>query len=134
MPPSFETVSFNGAVLGYILRAGWTPEQTTFLTPDELPFQLGCIVYLRDSTIAPHVHKPIQRSIIGTPEALWVKQGRCMVDFYNDQRDLVASREIGRDDFLLIVSGGHGFRMLEDTVLLEIKQGPYIGLEEKERF
>jgi hypothetical protein len=37
-------------------------------------------------------------------------------------------------DIILLVAGGHGFRCLEDTVLLEIKQGPYTGLVEKEAF
>jgi hypothetical protein len=37
-------------------------------------------------------------------------------------------------DVLLLVKGGHGFRMLEETVFVEIKQGPYTGLDEKERF
>ena len=47
---------------------------------------------------------------------------------------LVATRELLPGDIMLMVGGGHGFRMLEDTVLLEVKQGPYTGLDEKERF
>jgi len=63
-----------------------------------------------------------------------VQRGRCLMDIYNDGRELVATRELQAGDVMLIVGGGHGFRMLEDTVFLEIKQGPYTGLEEKERF
>ena len=47
---------------------------------------------------------------------------------------LIATRELATGDVMLMVGGGHGFRMLEDTVLLEVKQGPYTGVAEKERF
>jgi hypothetical protein len=56
------------------------------------------------------------------------------MDIYDDDRRLVATRELRKGDIMLMVGGGHGFRMLEDTVLLEVKQGPYTGLDEKERF
>ena len=60
--------------------------------------------------------------------------GRCEMDLYDDERALVATRELAAGDVILIVAGGHGFRMLEDTTFLEVKQGPYTGLVEKERF
>jgi len=63
-----------------------------------------------------------------------VRRGHCEVDIYNNARDLVAVRKLSAGDILILVAGGHGFRMLEDTVLLEVKQGPYTGLEERERF
>ena len=71
---------------------------------------------------------------MGTSEVVIVKSGRCEVDIYDDDHQLIATRELGPGDIMLMVSGGHGFRMLEDTVLLEIKQGPYPGLDEKEHF
>ena len=61
-------------------------------------------------------------------------EGDCEIDIYNDERELVATRELREGDIMLMVGGGHGFRMLEDTVFLEIKQGPYTGVDEKERF
>ena len=61
-------------------------------------------------------------------------EGRMEADFYNDDKQFVESRTLERGDLLVLVSGGHGFRCTEDTVLLEIKQGPYIGPDEKERF
>lgn len=76
----------------------------------------------------------LRRQIAGTSEVLVVKKGRCLIDIYNDDRELVTTRELRVGDTLLMVGGGHGFRMLEDTVFLEIKQGPYTGLDEKERF
>ena len=65
---------------------------------------------------------------------LLIKKGRCVVDFYNNDKQAIATRELREGDILLLVDGGHGFHILEDTVFVEIKQGPYTGLDEKERF
>jgi mannose-6-phosphate isomerase-like protein (cupin superfamily) len=129
-----EHITWNGPPLCYIIRAEMNPEQTTFLTPPEFKQQVGYIVYPAGGEIARHVHRPLERHLVGTSEVLVVKKGRCLIDIYNDDRELVATRELYPGDLMLMVGGGHGFRMLEDTVLLEIKQGPYTGVEEKERF
>ena len=129
-----EHIVSNGQPLAYIIRASLVPERTTFLTPPEFKQQVGYVVYPAGGEIARHVHLPLQRQLVGTSEVLIVKQGRCEIDVYNDARELVATRELSTGDVMLMVGGGHGFRMLEPTVLLEVKQGPYTGLEEKERF
>jgi len=129
-----EHITWNGQPLCYIVRTGLNPEQTTFLTPPEFKQQVGYIVYPAGGEIARHVHRPLERHLVGTSEVLMVKKGRCLIDVYNDDHELVATRELHPGDVMLMVGGGHGFRMLEDTVLLEIKQGPYTGVEEKERF
>ncbi len=129
-----EHITWNGKPLAYIIRSEINPEKTTFLTPPEFNFQVGFVVYPSDGEIDPHIHLPLERHIVGTSEVLVVKKGRCEIDIYNDDRELVVTRELCEGDIMLMVGGGHGFRMLEDTVLLEVKQGPYTGLDEKERF
>jgi quercetin dioxygenase-like cupin family protein len=96
--------------------------------------QVGFVVYKSGGEVARHTHRSFERHIAGTTEVLIVKSGRCEMDVFNDERQLVATRELRTGDVLLLLGGGHGFRMVEDTVLLEIKQGPYVGLDEKERF
>ena len=129
-----ETITSNGAVLCLIVRAGSRPDRTTFLTPPDYKQQVGFVVYPAGSEIPRHLHRPLERHLVGTSEVLLVQEGRCLLDVYDDDRRLVATRELGLGDLMLMVGGGHGFRMLEPTVLLEIKQGPYTGLDEKERF
>lgn len=129
-----EHITWDDKPLAYIIRAEMNPEKTTFLTPPEFNLQVGFVVYPTGGEIARHVHRPLERNIIGTSEVLVIKRGRCQIDIYNDNRELVATRELRAGDIMLMVGGGHGFRMLEETVLLEIKQGPYISPEEKERF
>jgi hypothetical protein len=120
--------------LAYIIRASLVPGQTTFVTPPEAGLQIGFVVYPAGGEVPRHVHVPVERHLQSTCEALFVKRGRCEVDIYDDDHQLVASRELRAGDWILLVGGGHGFRMLEDTVLTEIKQGPYMGLNEKRRF
>ena len=129
-----EHITWNDQPLAYIIRAQLAPDQTTFLTPPEFKQQVGYIVYPAGSEIARHVHRPLERHLVGTSEVLIVRQGRCEIDVYNDDRELVATRELNVGDIMLMVGGGHGFRILEDTILLEVKQGPYTGIDEKERF
>lgn len=129
-----EHIVWNGQPLAYIIRAALTPDRTTFLTPPEFKQQVGYIVYPAGSEITRHVHLPLERHLVGTSEVLIVRQGRCEMDVYNDARELVATRELATGDVMLMIGGGHGFRMLESTILLEVKQGPYTGLDEKQRF
>ena len=129
-----EPVVCNGKLLAYVIRGIINPTSTTFLTPPELKQQVGFVVYPAGGEIQRHVHRLLERNIVGTSEVLIVQKGRCEIDVYNDNRELVATRELSRGDIMLMVGGGHGFRMLEDTVFLEIKQGPYTGIDEKEHF
>jgi uncharacterized protein with PhoU and TrkA domain len=120
--------------LAYIIRGDLMPSRTTFLTPPQFKQQVGFVVYPAGGEIQRHVHRPLSRHLIGTSEVLIVRRGRCEIDIYNDDRELVATRELREGDVMLMVGGGHGFHMLEDTVFLEVKQGPYTGQDEKERF
>ena len=129
-----ENITWQGVPLAYIIRGKLNPTQTTFLTPPEFKQQVGFIVYPAGGEIQRHVHRPLERHLVGTSEVLIVRRGRCEIDVYNNERQLVAVRELGQGDIMLMVAGGHGFRMLENTVFLEVKQKPYTGLEEKERF
>ena len=129
-----EVIGTNNQELAYIIRGSYHPTETNFLTPPELKQQVGYIVYSAGAEIQRHSHRAIKRQIIGTSEVLVIKSGRCLIDIYGDEQQLIATRELGVGDVVLLVGGGHGFRMLENTVLLEIKQGPYTGLDEKERF
>jgi hypothetical protein len=129
-----ELIAAHDQPLAYIVRARAGSEATRFLTPDTLNLQLGFVVYPGGGEIARHVHRPVERVTKGTAEAVLVRSGRCELDLYDDDGSRIATRELRPGDLALILRGGHGYRMLEDTILLEIKQGPYTGLGEKERF
>jgi hypothetical protein len=130
-----ETIAYEGVVLAYIAQAEGLPSETTFLTPVECTMQVGHVVYPMGGEIPRHAHLPIERHLVGSAEVLVIQRGRCEVDVYSEDRRLVATRELRLGDILISVGGGHGFRVLEDLVLLEVKQGPYPGkVAEKEGF
>ena len=131
---SIEQIADGGTTLAYLISHDATSDKTEFFTSDDSTFQAGFVVYPAGGRVEAHVHLPVVRQVVGTSELLVVRSGRCIVDIYSDDRRLVASRELLPGDAVLSVGGGHGFRMLEDTVLFEVKQGPYGGLAEKERF
>lgn len=129
-----DVVRSGDAILCYIMRGGSLPATTEFVTPPEVTLQVGHIVHPRGHEISRHEHRPQERQISGTAEVIVVQRGRCEMDVYDDQHRLVATRELRVGDVVVLLDCGHGFRMLEDTVLLEVKQGPYAGPGEKEQF
>ena len=129
-----EMINWNDQPLAYILRPNPLPGQTTFITPPEFKQQVGFIVYPAGGEVKRHLHLPLERHLVGTSEVLVVQKGHCLADIYNDDRELVATRELKAGDVMLMVGGAHGFRMLEDTAFLEIKQGPFLPVAEKEHF
>jgi len=129
-----ERICSGATCLAYIIRAGFLPNRTTFITPPEFKQQVGYVVYPAGGEVKRHVHLPLERHLSGTSEVLIVRRGSCEIDIFSEDRQLVATRELHEGDIMLMVEGGHGFRMLEDTILLEIKQGPYLEIKEKEHF
>jgi mannose-6-phosphate isomerase-like protein (cupin superfamily) len=132
--PDILRISDNDDLLCIVIRASFTPDKTTFITDNSFNQQVGFVVYPTGGEIVRHIHKPIERHITGTAEVLVVRQGRCIMDIYNNDHALIASHELCTGDVMLMVNGGHGFRILEDTTLVEVKQGPYFGVDEKVRF
>ena len=129
-----EELSHNGVPLALIIRDKFEPQETTFVTPPESQHQIGFVVYGAGGKIPRHVHRPLERKIRGTSEVIMVKRGACEVDIYDPDNNVVATRLLRTGDMLVLINCGHGFRMTEDTVLVEVKQGPYLGEDEKERF
>ncbi|MES2632411.1 MAG: WbuC family cupin fold metalloprotein [Pseudomonadota bacterium] len=126
-----EVVSSQGKVLCYLVRHSDEPAATQFFTKPEDPLQVGRIVHPQGHVIAPHRHQPLEAPSYLRPEALMVEQGRCELQIFDDQQRLVATRELRARDVAILLDCGHGFRMIEDTVLFEVKPGPYAGAAEK---
>ena len=73
-------------------------------------------------------------SVAYTQETLFIKKGKLLVDFYDDEQSYLESRELVAGDVVLLIRGGHGFEVLEDLEMIEVKQGPYAGDQDKVRF
>lgn len=129
-----EIIHDGGVAVAYFIDPNWDPNKTTFLTPDHLGQQMGMIVYGAGEHIIPHQHLPITRKVQGTTECILVKKGECYIDLYNKNKELIYTKKMSEGEIVLLLGGAHGFRMIKDTILFEVKQGPYAGEKDKERF
>lgn len=121
-------------MLALILRADFRAAGIQFFTPDDFSQQLGYMNRSKGYAIPPHVHNPVSREVQFTKEVLFIKSGKVRVDFYDDAQNYLESRILNAGDVILLAFGGHGFEMLEDSEMIEVKQGPYAGDTDKTRF
>jgi hypothetical protein len=129
-----EHIGWKGQHIATVIRADYLPEKTTFVTPDSYYQQAGFVVYPQHGEVPRHTHLPLQRHLIGTPETLIVRKGVVEADLYSMDKSYLTTVILKKGDMILLVAGGHCFKFKEDSVLFEIKQGPYTGLKEKEMF
>ena len=126
---TYEEVIYNKNLYATILSSGYTNDKTIFFSSPEFSQQLGYIVYKKDGIIKPHFHKEVLREITLTQEVLFIKKGKTIINFYTIKKSFLGSKELNQGDVIFLCSGGHGFEMLEDTEMVEVKQGPYSGKE-----
>lgn len=129
-----ENITHEGQLLAVVLPGSFNEPGIHFCTPSELSQQLAYMRHDAGKTIEPHIHQHVQREVRVTQEVLVIRRGRLRVDFYDDGQRYIASRELTAGDVILLVSGGHGFEVIEDLEMIEVKQGPYIGEADKVRF
>jgi hypothetical protein len=129
----------SGLELAVILRGGCAPASylegadygIVFLTTSEYSQQLGYMARPRGHIIAPHRHNPVTRTVTYTREVVFVKSGLVRVHLYDDADSHITSKVLRTGDWILLAAGGHGFEMIDDSELIEVKQGPYAGVHDK---
>ncbi|HYC58391.1 MAG TPA: hypothetical protein VEK79_02385 [Thermoanaerobaculia bacterium] len=129
-----ETITRDGVLLALILPRDFREQGIHFFTPPELSQQLAYMRHPAGKTIDAHVHNAVARNVISTQEVLFIRSGKMRVDFYTPDRTYIGSRILEGGDTILLASGGHGFEVLEETEMIEVKQGPYAGDGDKTRF
>lgn len=129
-----ESIYHGDVQLAFILRSSFHGEGVQFFTPDSYSQQLGYMNRRSGYVIAPHVHNPVERVVSYTKEVLFIKSGKLRVDFYTEEQSYLESRVLCEGDIVLLAYGGHGFEIIEDAEIIEVKQGPYAGDQDKTRF
>lgn len=129
-----QEIRYNEQLLAIIIPHDYQKPGITFCTPDDLSQQLAYMQHPKGHIIEPHVHNAVRREVHYTKEALVLRKGKLRVDFYDDARNYIESHILVGGDVVLLASGGHGFEVLEDLEMIEIKQGPYAGDGDKTRF
>jgi hypothetical protein len=129
-----EEIKHGDQLLAIIVSREFDKPGINFFTSNELSQQLAIMRHPAGKIIEPHVHNPAPREVVYTNEVLVLRQGRLRVDFYSDSQQYLFSREMKAGDMVLLVTGGHGFEVLEDVDMIEVKQGPFVGDRDKTRF
>jgi len=129
-----EKIRDQNAELAIIVRSSFSQPGINFFTPNDYSQQLAYMNHPTGKEIQPHVHKKVQREVHYTQETLFIRKGKLQVDFYSDDQIYLESRVLEAGDVILLIKGGHGFKVLEDMEMFEVKQGPYAGDEDKIKF
>ena len=129
-----EEVWKKNKLLAMIIRNDYACNGVDFITPNEYSQQVAYMHHPAGKVIDAHVHNMVHRNVVLTQEVLFIKKGVLRVDFYDEYEDNLESRNLCAGDIILLVSGGHGFHVIEDVEMIEVKQGPYAGDNDKKRF
>lgn len=132
--PAPEIVTLDGKMCAMILRADFRGDGIEFFTRDEDTLQLGYMRREKGYRIKPHVHRSVPRQVEFTNEVLFIKSGSVRINFFGDDLAFRKAVTVGTGDIVLLAECGHGFDMLEDSEIVEVKQGPYAGEADKLRF
>ena len=131
---NLEKILCGEETLAIIVRADFSESGIHFFTQPDFSQQLAYMNHPVGKVIEPHVHNPVPRQVQYTQEVLFIRKGRLQVDFYDEKREYLESRELRSGDVILLIAGGHGFKVLEEVEMIEVKQGPYVGEGDKTRF
>lgn len=132
--PLIENIVHGLEPIALIIRADYDEPGIRFFTPPNFSQQVACMKHPEGHKIEAHVHNMITRQVLYTQEVLIVRRGKVKVRLYASNRDYIGDWTLCGGDLILLCGGGHSFEMLEETSMIEVKQGPYAGDEDKTRF
>jgi mannose-6-phosphate isomerase-like protein (cupin superfamily) len=127
-------IEHNGVELGAIVRSTYHNSGIGFFSEENDGLQLGYMNRPDGHVIVPHTHNKVKREVYYTEEILFIRSGEVRVDFYDDNQQYIESHMVHSGDIVILKGGGHGFKVLERADIFEVKQGPYLGAQDKVRF
>lgn len=129
-----QKIEYNGKTLAIIIKNDYSKDGVEFFTPNDFSQQLAYMKHPKGKRIDAHTHNIVPREVSYTKEVLIIRKGKLRVDFYEDNQTYIESHIVEQGDIILLAFGGHGFDCLEEVEMIEVKQGPYLGEQDKVRF
>jgi len=131
-----ESISHNNSTIAIIIYNDHSIEENKieFVSPEDFSLQLGYMNRPNGYQIKPHIHNLVHRETTGTQEVLFIKKGRILIDFYSHEQTYLENRELSEGDVVLLCGAGHGITVLEEAIILEVKNGPFVPGFDKGRF
>lgn len=126
-----EKIVDGDLVLAMVIRNSSWEEGLHFASSNGDFQQVGMWGYNKGWKSKPHIHLTKPREVLRTQEVLYVKEGALKADIYTEKEQFLRSLELHKGDIMVLLNGGHGYEILENnTKVLEIKNGPYLGADE----
>lgn len=132
--PPVENIVHGLEPIALIVRGGYDEPGLHFFTPPNFSQQLAFMRHEAGKKIAPHIHNLVSRQVLHTQEVIFIRRGRVKINLYSSDRKFITDKILESGDLILLAGGGHSFEMLEETLMIEVKQGPYAGENDKTRF
>ena len=105
----------------------FTKKGVDFVTSEKDLLQLGFLNHKKNHIIKPHIHIKKRRIINYCSEVLLIEEGKVRIKFFdNKYSDIKKDKILDRGDIVILFEGGHGFKILEKSKIVEVKQGPYV--------
>lgn len=126
--PAILEIKKNEKLFALIFTRELSCSGVKFLTPNEYPLQIALIEHKKGKEIRKHIHNPdIVYEVNTTQEFLFVEKGKVKATIYDEDWTVIDEIILSAGDFFLHIHGGHGFEVIEECRIIEVKQGPYPG-------
>jgi hypothetical protein len=129
-----KEIRHNNKIIAIIIYKSFEKDGIHFFTPDNYSQQLAYMKHPADTIIKPHVHNLLVRTVEYTQEVLFIRKGKIRVDLFDDNKNYLESYILNDNDTVFFAHGGHGIKILEEAEIIEVKQGPYAGDNDKAKF
>ena len=130
-----EKILYKKRLFALIVRRQFRKKSgINFFTSKEATQQFGFMKHKKNHIIKPHKHNKRLTRILRTTEVILLLKGTLRVDFYNDKNKYLFSKKINERDIIMLIHGGHGFKVLKNAEMIEVKQGPYSLASDKIKF
>jgi hypothetical protein len=123
----YEEIKNDNKLVAIIVRVNYSSDGIHFFTSGESSQQLAYMHRSKGEIVQAHVHNIVKREVLYTQEIVFVKKGKMKTDFYTANQEYICSHILVAGDVVLLVSGGHGFEILEEANMFVVKQGSYAG-------
>jgi len=131
---NIETITHGLEPIALIIRSDYDEAGIQFFTPANFSQQIAYMKHPAGHRISAHVHNLLIRQVLYTQEVLLIRKGKVRVKLFSSDKEFIGDRILTSGDLILLCGGGHSFEMLEETSMIEVKQGPFAGDGDKTRF
>ena len=130
-----KKIVYKNKLFALIVRGKYRKKRgINFFTSKNSIQQFGYMKHKKNYVIKPHKHNQRLTKILKTTEVIFLLKGSLRVDFYNNKKKYLFSNIINEKDIIMLVHGGHGFKVLKNVEMIEVKQGPYSLASDKTKF